>query len=163
MREISRLFFETTFEVMGQVAKVDGRVSEDEVRVARRIMQGMRLTDAQVQSAIEHFTRGKSADYPLDARLAALAEQLGNRSDLARAFVQIQLQSAIGAGNVGADKRQVLWRVANALGVSRAELAQIEALIRGFERGGCGAVRAHRASRPRIACSALRRRRATTR
>jgi DnaJ like chaperone protein len=29
-----------------------------------------------------------------------------------------------------------LWRVANALGVSRAELAQIEALIRGFERGG---------------------------
>ena len=136
VREISRLFFETTFEVMGQVAKVDGRVSEDEVRVARRIMQGMRLTDAQVQSAIEHFTRGKSADYPLDARLAALAEQLGNRSDLARAFVQIQLQSAIGAGNVGADKRQVLWRVANALGVSRAELAQIEALIRGFERGG---------------------------
>ena len=136
VREISRLFFETTFEVMGQVAKVDGRVSEDEVRVARRIMQGMRLTDAQVQSAIEHFTRGKGADYPLDARLAALAEQLGNRSDLARAFVQIQLQSAIGAGNVGADKRQVLWRVANALGVSRAELAQIEALIRGFERGG---------------------------
>jgi DnaJ like chaperone protein len=136
VREISRLFFETTFEVMGQVAKVDGRVSEDEVRVARRIMQGMRLTDAQVQSAIEHFTRGKSPDYPLDARLTSLAEQLGNRSDLARAFVQIQLQSAIGAGNVGADKRQVLWRVASALGVSRAELAQIEALIRGFERGG---------------------------
>ena len=50
--------------------------------------------------------------------------------------MQIQLQSAIGAGNVGADKRQVLWRVASALGVSRAELAQIEALIRGFERGG---------------------------
>jgi DnaJ like chaperone protein len=136
VREISQLFFEATFEVMGQVAKVDGRVSEDEVRVARRIMQGMRLTDAQVQSAIEHFTRGKSADYPLDDRLAALATQLGNRSDLARAFVQIQLQSAIGAGNVGADKRQVLWRVASALGVSRAELAQIEALIRGFERGG---------------------------
>ena len=136
VREISRLFFETTFEVMGQVAKIDGRVSEDEVRVARRIMQGMRLTDEQVQSAIEHFTRGKRADYPLEARLAALAGQLAGRGDLARAFVQIQLQSAIGAGNVGADKRQVLWRVANALGVSRAELAQLEAIVRGFERGG---------------------------
>jgi DnaJ like chaperone protein len=136
VREISRLFFETTFEVMGQVAKIDGRVSEDEVRVARRIMQGMRLTDEQVQSAIEHFTRGKRADYPLAARMYALAEQLGGRSDLARAFMQIQLQSAIGAGNVGAEKRQALWRVASALGVSRAELAQIEALIRGFERGG---------------------------
>ena len=163
VREISRLFFETTFEVMGQVAKIDGRVSEDEVRVARRIMQGMRLTDAQVQSAIEHFTRGKSADYPLDARLAALAEQLGNRSDLARAFVQIQLQSAIGAGNVGADKRQVLWRVASALGVSRAELAQIEALSAASSAAVRRSPRAHRASRPPIACSALRRRRATTR
>jgi DnaJ like chaperone protein len=133
---ISRLFFETTFEVMGQVAKVDGRVSEDEVRVARRIMHGMRLTDAQVQSAIGRFTRGKSADYPLEARLAELAAQLGGHGDLARAFVQIQLQSAIGAGNVGADKRQVLWRVASALGVSRAELAQLEAMVRGFARAG---------------------------
>jgi DnaJ like chaperone protein len=136
VREISRLFFETAFEVMGQIAKIDGRVSEDEVRVARRIMQGMRLTEEQVQSAIEHFTRGKRADYPLEARLTALAEQLRGRGDLARAFVQIQLQSAIGAGNVGADKRQVLWRVANALGVNRAELAQLEAIVRGFERSG---------------------------
>jgi DnaJ like chaperone protein len=138
-RDISRLFFETTFEVMGQVAKVDGRVSEDEVRVARLIMQGMRLNDAQVQSAIEHFSRGKRADYPLDGRLATLAERLHSRADLARAFVQIQLQSAIGAGDVGADKRQVLWRVANALGVSRAELAQLEAVVRGFMHHGAPA------------------------
>jgi DnaJ like chaperone protein len=130
-REISRLFFETTFEVMGQVAKVDGRVSEDEVRIARRIMQGMRLTDEQVQAAIEHFTRGKRADYPLDARLGALAAQIGSRTVLARAFVQIQLQAAVGAGNVGAEKRQALARVARALGVSRAELEQLEAVVRG--------------------------------
>lgn len=138
-REISRLFFETTFEVMGQVAKVDGRVSEDEVRVARRIMQGMRLTDTQVQAAIERFTLGKSRDYPLESRLGALAAQIRGRADLARAFVQIQLQAAIGAGDVGAEKRQALWRVASALGVSRAELAQIEAIVRGFERGGAAA------------------------
>lgn len=136
VREISRLFFEATFEVMGQIAKVDGRVSEDEVRVARRIMHGMRLTDEQVQSAIERFTRGKSADYPLESRLAALAEQIGGRSDLARAFVQIQLQAAIGAGDVGAEKRQVLWRVASSLGVSRPELAQLEAIVRGFAAEG---------------------------
>jgi DnaJ like chaperone protein len=134
VREISRLFFEATFEVMGQVAKIDGRVSEDEVRVARRIMHGMRLTDEQVQYAIEHFTRGKSAGYPLESRLAALAEQL-NRGDLARAFVQIQLQAAVGAGEVGVAKRQVLWRVASALGLSRVELAQLEAIVRGAGRG----------------------------
>lgn len=134
-REISRLFFETTFEIMGQVAKIDGRVSEDEVRAARGIMRGMRLSDAQVQRAIEHFTLGKSASYPLEDRLAALAEQLGRRGDLARAFVQIQLQSAVASGDVGADKRQILWRVASALGVGRAEFAQVEAFVRGYGPG----------------------------
>jgi DnaJ like chaperone protein len=133
--EISRLFFEVTFEIMGQVAKIDGRVSEDEVRAARGIMRGMRLSETQVQSAIEHFTRGKSASYPLDDRLAELAAQLGPRGELARAFVQIQLQSAVAAGNVGAEKRQVLWRVASALGINRAELAQLEAFVRGYGPG----------------------------
>jgi DnaJ like chaperone protein len=142
VREISQLFFEVTFEVMGQVAKVDGRVSEDEVRVARRIMQGMRLNDAQVRSAIEHFTRGKSADYPFDARLGALAAQIGGRSELARAFLGIQLQSALGAGAAGADKREMLGRVADRLDITRAELGQLEAWIRSFSGGGGGAPRA---------------------
>jgi DnaJ like chaperone protein len=136
VQEISRLFFETTFEVMGRVAKIDGRVSEDEVRIARRIMHGMRLSDEQVQYAIEHFTRGKSADFPLERRLEALAEQLAGRGDLARAFVQIQLQAAVGAGDVGREKRQTLWQVASALGVSRAELEQLEAIVRGLASGG---------------------------
>ena len=101
---------------------------------SRQIMRGMRLNDDQVQQAIEHFTRGKSAGYALDSRLAALAQQIGT-GNLARAFVQIQLQAAVGAGNVGAEKRQALWRVASALRVSRAELAQLEAIVRGFASG----------------------------
>jgi DnaJ like chaperone protein len=135
-QEISQLFFEVAFEIMGHIAKIDGRVSEDEVRVARRIMHGMRLTPEQVREAIEHFTRGKQLDYPLAERLAALSSHVGNRADLARAFVQVQLQAAVGVGQIGADKRQLLWRVASGLGVGRAEVAQIEALARAYEQRG---------------------------
>ncbi len=134
--QISRLFFEVTFEVMGRVAKIDGRVSEDEVRTARRIMDGMRLSREQVRDAIDCFTRGKVSSYPLTQRLESLREQIGGRDVLARAFMQIQLQSAIGAGPIGAEKRQLLWRIASALGVDRAELAQIEELLRSYERRG---------------------------
>ncbi|MGW8370238.1 MAG: co-chaperone DjlA, partial [Gammaproteobacteria bacterium] len=35
------MFFARTFEVMGHVAKVDGRISEEEIQVARRIMHAM--------------------------------------------------------------------------------------------------------------------------
>jgi DnaJ like chaperone protein len=129
-QQISQLFFEVAFEVMGRVAKIDGRVSEDEVRVARAIMHGMQLSTEQVNDAIEHFTRGKSEGYPLGERLEALDRQIGSRAELARAFVQLQLQSAIGAGPIGREKRQLLWYVASALHVTRAELAQIESLVR---------------------------------
>ena len=131
--EIRRLFFETTFEVMGHVAKADGRVSEDEVQIARRIMHAMRLSEAQVQEAIEHFTRGKRAGYALEDRLEALADGGGG---LARTFMQIQLQAALGAGNVGREKRAALERVAGALGLGRPELAQLEEIVRGLAGGG---------------------------
>jgi DnaJ like chaperone protein len=138
VHSISQLFFEVAFEIMGRVAKVDGRVSENEIRVARQIMQGMRLTPELTNAAIDCFTRGKGSNYPLTDRLDALAAQIGDRIDLARAFVQLQLQAAVGAGAIDAGKRELLERVAKALGVSRAEVGKIETLVRGFgrQRGG---------------------------
>jgi len=124
------LFFDVAFEVMGHLAKVDGRVSEEEIRIARRIMHAMHLTPEQVQLAIERFTAGKSPQYPLEERLAELRARIGQRQDLSRAFVEIQLQAAIGGGDFDNAKRQRLWEVARSFGIGRVELAQIEALIR---------------------------------
>jgi DnaJ like chaperone protein len=93
-------------------------------------MHGMQLSPEQVRAAVEHFTAGKSASYPLMARLAALKSRVAGRRDLLRAFVEIQMQAAIGAGDIGGEKRRLLWRVANDLGIGRVELAQIEALAR---------------------------------
>lgn len=129
-QQTQKVFFEVCFEVMGHLAKADGRVSEEEIRVARRIMHGMRLTPEQVQAAIARFTAGKAARYPLAERLDELNRHIGRRRDLARAFVEIQLQAAIGGGEIANSKRQRLWQVAQAIGVGRVELAQIEALIR---------------------------------
>ena len=124
------LFFEVAFEVMGHLAKLDGRVSEEEIRIARRIMHAMRLTPEQVRIAIDRFTAGKAPQYPLDQRLTQLRTRIGQRHDLSRAFVEIQMQAAIGGGEIDNAKRQRLWEVARTFGIGRVELAQIEALIR---------------------------------
>jgi DnaJ like chaperone protein len=129
-RLTQKLFFEVAFEVMGHLAKVDGRVTEEEIQVARRIMHAMRLTPEQVRVAIDRFTVGKAPQYPLDERLAQLHARIGQRHDLSRAFVEIQLQAAIGGGEIDNTKRQRLWEVARTFGIGRVELAQIEALIR---------------------------------
>lgn len=129
-RELQVDFFRATFEVMGHIAKADGRVDEDEIRAARAVMHHMRLSPEQVQEAIRLFTDGKRAGFPLEQRVAGLHRGLGRRRDLARAFVEIQVQAVLGAGRMHATARDVLWRVASGLGLSRVELAQIEALIR---------------------------------
>lgn len=127
---IQQVFFEVSFSVMGHIAKADGRVSEGEVRAARRIMHGMKLSPAEVKIAIDHFTLGKGADYPLAERLTQLRGLLRNRTDLVRAFVEIQMQVLIAAGTIERAKRELLWQVARDLGMGRVELAQIEALVR---------------------------------
>lgn len=128
------LFFATTFEVMGHIAKSDGRVSEDEIRVARRIMHSMQLKPGAVRAAIERFTAGKTGNYPLQSRLAELARATRGQHDIARAFISIQLQAAIGAGPFTAQKRQLLWTAAQSLGIGRVEFAQLESELR--ELGG---------------------------
>lgn len=128
-------FFTTTFEVMGHLAKVDGRVTEQEIQIARRIMHAMQLGPEQVRLAIDRFTAGKRTDYPLHQRLEDLVATFGPRRELARAFVEIQVQAAVGAGDIAQSKRELLWLIARSLGFSRVELAQIEAMLRARQHG----------------------------
>jgi DnaJ like chaperone protein len=130
-----RRFFATTFEVMGHIAKVDGRISEEEIQVARRIMDAMRLGPDQVQQAIAYFSEGKQADYPLEQRLAELAAAIGQRQELARAFLDLQVRAAVGAGEIASSKRALLVYVAEVMGLDRAEVAQIELQFRAERQG----------------------------
>lgn len=127
---VQQAFFETTFAVMGRIAKADGRVSENEIRAARAVMHHMRLTAGQVQEAIGLFTEGKSRDYPVFESVERLRRMTPRRHDLHRAFIEIQMQAMLAGGSIHAASRDVLWEVAQALRISRVELAQIEALIR---------------------------------
>jgi DnaJ like chaperone protein len=123
-------FFETTFAVMGHIAKSDGRVSEAEIRAARRIMHATALSPEQVAAAIGHFSRGKSPGFELVPTLRRFREHVGSRRGLVRAFVELQVQALIISGGMDKDKRELLWKVARELDMGRVELAQIEALVR---------------------------------
>jgi len=120
---------------MGHVAKADGRVSEEEIRAARAIMAQFRLGEAEVRMAIDLFTEGKSGDFPLLDTLRRLSHVLGDRVDLRRMFVQIQLQAALWGDGLHEQARAMLVRVCQALGISEFELAQMEALLR-MQRSG---------------------------
>jgi DnaJ like chaperone protein len=143
---VQEAYFRATFQVMGHLAKADGRVSESEIRAARAIMSELRLGEREVQLAIELFTDGKAADFPLEETLRTLHRLCGDRSDLRRMFVQIQLQAALWGDSLDGAGRKVLKRICNALDLSAYELVQMEALLR-MQRARGGAERAPAADR----------------
>lgn len=127
---VQEAFFRVTFQVMGHLAKADGRVSENDIRAARAIMSEFRLGEREVQFAIELFTQGKEREFPLEATLRNLRKMLGGRPDVLRMFIQIQLQTALWSGSFAPAARRVMARVAASLGVSAYEVVQMEALLR---------------------------------
>ncbi len=96
---ISDEFFRTTFELMGHVAKSDGRVTEAEIDAARRLMHELKLgSRPKSASPSSAFRTGKSAAYDAELGVERLREACGQRYDLLRAFMELQLRAAL-AGN----------------------------------------------------------------
>lgn len=140
-------FFRCTFEVMGHVAKADGRVSDQEIRAARAVMSDFNLNEAQVGAAIAHFTAGKDPRYDLSGAIMALRRACAGRPDLLRVFLEIQMRASIAGTDLRGPARPLLQRMAAMLGVDGLEFAHLEAVLRlrhgwagaGGSRGGNGA------------------------
>jgi DnaJ like chaperone protein len=135
---VQQVFFRATFQVMGHVAKSDGRVSEQEIQAARAVMAQFRLSEADKLRAIQLFTEGKAPNFPLQPCLSELARLCVNRLDLRLMFIQIQLQTTFLGGGLNDASRAVLRRVCDALNVSQYQFAQMEAMLhmQGNANGG---------------------------
>ncbi len=133
---VQQVFFRVTFQMMGHVAKADGRVSEQEIQAARAVMAQFRLSEADVRRAIELFTQGKASDFPVNNALRELVNASANRMDLRLMFVQIQLQTALLGGGLNPASRAILRRCCDALGISEFQFAQMEAML--HMRGAAG-------------------------
>jgi DnaJ like chaperone protein len=127
---VQQVFFETTFLVMGHLAKADGRVSEEEIQAARIVMHHMRLRPEDVKRAIDLFAIGKQPDTNIEIHVSALREACAPHPELIRTFLEIQMELALSKGSISPAERKVLWRVADTLGVGRVELTQLEAVLR---------------------------------
>lgn len=129
------------FAVMGCVAKSDGRVSEDEISAARSAMQMLRLDEGQRQAAIAAYTRGKGAEFDLDAVIQRVAGLCRGRPDLRSMFLQLQLLAALAGNDLRGRPREILQKTAAGLGVSGLEFVRMEASARLFHHHATGGAR----------------------
>jgi DnaJ like chaperone protein len=125
--KIQQIFFNNTFRVMGNIAKADGRVSENEIRQARQIMQQMGLDENLKREAIRLFGEGKEPQFNLRAALMQVKEVCAFQPTLLRIFLEMQIQVAFAdGGNISQPKREILLNICQQLGVSSVHFNQFE-------------------------------------
>ncbi len=127
---IETIFFTTTFWVMGRIAKADGRVTADEIRLAEAVMQHMALTAEMQRAAINLFHEGKNEKLDLTEVIQQFRKEVGRNQNLLRAFLEIQLQAAYADGTLHPNEKKLLLHITQLLGISEQVYNQLESLVR---------------------------------
>jgi len=132
-------FFSAVFSVMGHVAKADGRVTQDEIEMARTMMQQMSLDEQQQKIAIELFNQGKQNDFDLDGVLLQFKQECKRHVTLVQMFIEVLLHAAYADGVMHEKEKQVLKHITITLGFSSIKFKQLDDMVRSqraFEQGG---------------------------
>lgn len=139
---IQAAFFTATFSVMGYIAKVDGRVTQDEIDLAKAVMDRLGLNAEMRKSAQKLFQEGKAADFPIDEVLRQFKQESHRRTTLIQMFLEIQLQAAYADGVMHPAERKALLNICKQLGIPGSLLDRLEEMLRaGFGQGGYQAAR----------------------
>ena len=132
------IFFRTTFQVMGHLTKSKGRVTEADIQTASLQMDRMQLHGEARAQAQQAFREVKQSDYPLRNKLRELRSACFGRFDLIRMFLEIQIQAAFADGSLHPNERQVLYVIAEELGISRTQFDQFLHMMEGGQQFGGG-------------------------
>ena len=138
---VSDGYVRALFMSMGHLAKVDGRVSEEEIRAARLVMHQLNLTPAQVRRGIHWFDEGKEPGFPLVQVMRELRRVHARRQSQRLLFVRLLLEVVLAKKRFSRRERALVWTICTELDIGRVELAQLEAMIRaqrGFRHSPAG-------------------------
>ena len=146
---VQTAFFTAAFSVMGNIAKADGKVSRQEIRMAEAVMSEMSLSADMRRAAVALFNEGKADGFPLDDVLAQFRHECHGRTTLIRLFMEIQFQAAFADGVLDAAEERLLRHIAGQVGFSEHEYRQLERLMRA-EQGFAGGRKATPSGRPSL-------------
>lgn len=148
---VRQCFFDTTFTLLGYLAKADGRVSEDEVAQTEQLMTQMGLSADQRRLAIGLFKRGSATEFNPEPVLAEFRARCGHSRNLVQMLLSYLVNLALADGQFDAGEERVLREVAAALGISGLAFEQMLRMIKaqhsfsaggGYQSAGSGPARA---------------------
>ncbi len=133
-------FFTATFSVLGHLAKADGRVTRDEIRLAEAVMAQMQLGEELRSLAKNLYRQGKQPDFALDEVLDQFRRECHRSRLLLRMFIEILLQAAYVDGVLHPAERKILLYICARIGITPVQFEHLDAMVSGARgrspRGG---------------------------
>lgn len=129
LARVQQQFFDTTFTLLGYVAKADGRVSEAEIAQAESLFAQLRLNPRQRQSAIEKFRVGAQAGFDPAETVAAFANAVGPRRQVQQTLFAFLASMALADGEFEQAERTALHHIASLLGMPAAEVDRLVSML----------------------------------
>jgi DnaJ like chaperone protein len=116
------------FTLHGAVAKTDGRLSEQEIAIAERLMTRMNLDAELRKQAVASFNAGKQPEFDVTQTITALRNWVGLRRDHAFPVLDVVIETVLAEGNPPPEKMSILRQLAFALRISDMELMALMAM-----------------------------------
>ena len=126
---LQRAFFFSLFQVMGHLAKADGRVSGAEIGAAREIIHRLQLSAELRVMAMRLFNEGKQDRFSLNHAMNSLVPELIHHPIMVRTFVSLLVETALADGAMKIAQERVLLEICASLQFSRYEYSGIRARL----------------------------------
>ena len=121
---------DSTFSIMGALCKADSVVTSDEIIAVEQIFDMLKLQGEGRAQAKAAFNRGKQRDFDLDTAVDHFAQISRGRGPLLQLFLQVQCMAVAADGRIDPAEHAMLVRIAQRLGLTEADVSQLEALLR---------------------------------
>jgi DnaJ like chaperone protein len=130
LRVVQSQLLESVFAVMGALCKADNVITRDEINAVEQMFGMLNVHGEQREQAKAAFNRGKQPEFDLDAAVDQFARISHGRRPLVQLFLQLQVMAIAADGRIDPAEHAMLVRIARRLGLSEADVSQLEALLR---------------------------------
>lgn len=134
IEQVKNSFFETTFLLLGYLAKADGRVSRSEIDHTERLFVQMGLDAEQRKRAIGLFHRGAEAGFQWEQAIAVFVATCGPQKQLQQALLLFLVSLAQADEVMAPAEHAALVAIAARIGVSATELEKLIRMARAQEQ-----------------------------
>ena len=129
---VQQHYFRALFLAIGKLAKIDGIITQDEIRKCENIMHRMQLSSEQRQQAIKYFNQGKKSAFELMPEIENFKRQLGHSFSVKQMFVEMLLEVASANNQINNAEWNLLRQICEQLGFPQQLLLAL-VNMRGFD------------------------------